>query len=120
MASGPPFSPPPPYDPQAPYGAPVAGSGQTPRWLPPANLAGGGWQAGPQFAPQSGQAAMYQLRPLSTGEVLDRTFSLYRSRFLLFAGIATVASAARMVGSAVQIGVQQTMLRHHGYRTYNW
>jgi len=27
------------------------------------------------------------LRPLSTGELLDRTFSLYRSHFLLFLGI---------------------------------
>jgi hypothetical protein len=27
------------------------------------------------------------LRPLSTGELLDRTFSLYRSHFVLFAGI---------------------------------
>ena len=27
------------------------------------------------------------LRPLSTGELLDRTFSLYRSRFMLFVGI---------------------------------
>jgi len=30
------------------------------------------------------------LRPLGTGELLDRTFSLYRSHFLLFAGIAAV------------------------------
>src|SRR5579863_2803137 len=27
------------------------------------------------------------LRPLSTGELLDRTFSLYRSHFVLFVGI---------------------------------
>lgn len=30
------------------------------------------------------------LRPLSLGEILDRTFSLYRSNFLLFAGIAAL------------------------------
>jgi len=30
------------------------------------------------------------LRPMSTGEVLDRTFVLYRSNFLFFAGIATL------------------------------
>ena len=30
------------------------------------------------------------LRPMSTGEVLDRTFVLYRSNFLFFAGIGTL------------------------------
>ncbi len=30
------------------------------------------------------------LRPLSLGEILDRTFTLYRRHFLLFAGIATI------------------------------
>ncbi len=117
MASGPPFSPPPPpYDPQAPYGTRPA-DGESPyQWLPPASLPSGGWQQETQSGQGSGRAAMYELRPLSTGEVLDRTFSLYRSRFLLFAGIATVASVARLVGSAVQLGVQQTALRHAGNR----
>src|SRR5579884_3948758 len=30
------------------------------------------------------------LRPLSTGEILDRTFSLYRRHFLLFMGISAI------------------------------
>ena len=30
------------------------------------------------------------LRPLSLGEILDRTFSIYRKNFLLFAGIVYV------------------------------
>ncbi len=30
------------------------------------------------------------LRPLSLGEILDRAFSLYRSRFLLFVGISAI------------------------------
>ena len=34
--------------------------------------------------------AGYDLRPLSLGEILDRTFSLYRSHFLLFIGIAGI------------------------------
>ncbi len=34
--------------------------------------------------------AGYELRPLSLGEVLDRTFSLYRRNFLLFAGITAI------------------------------
>lgn len=32
------------------------------------------------------------LRPLSTGELLDRTFNLYRNNFMLFAGIAVLAA----------------------------
>jgi hypothetical protein len=34
--------------------------------------------------------ANVDLRPMSLGEVLDRTFTLYRERFLLFAGIAAL------------------------------
>jgi len=34
--------------------------------------------------------ANLDLRPLSLGEILDRTFSLYRGNFLLFAGIAAI------------------------------
>ncbi|WP_321471879.1 hypothetical protein [uncultured Paludibaculum sp.] len=34
-----------------------------------------------------------ELRPLSLGEILDRTFSLYRRQFLLFAGIAAIPNA---------------------------
>lgn len=34
--------------------------------------------------------AALELRPLSLGELLDRTFSLYRRHFLLFAGIAAI------------------------------
>ena len=30
------------------------------------------------------------LRPLSLGEILDRTFSLYRRHFLLFVGITAI------------------------------
>lgn len=32
----------------------------------------------------------YDLRPLSLGEILDRTFSLYRKNFALFAGITAI------------------------------
>ncbi len=32
----------------------------------------------------------YDLRPLSLGEILDRTFSLYRKNFVLFAGITAI------------------------------
>lgn len=45
------------------------------------------------------------LRPMSTAQVLDRTFSLYRNNFVLFAGIAAVPPAfvlvAQMIGLAI-------------------
>lgn len=38
------------------------------------------------------------LRPMSTGEVLDRTFNLYRNNFQLFAGISTIFSLLSLIG----------------------
>ncbi len=37
------------------------------------------------------------LRPLSTGELLDKVFSLYRNNFLVFAGIAAIANVVALV-----------------------
>ena len=37
------------------------------------------------------------LRPMNLGEILDRTFQIYRSRFLVFAGIAALPALAMMV-----------------------
>jgi Membrane domain of glycerophosphoryl diester phosphodiesterase len=37
--------------------------------------------------------ANLDLRPLSLGEILDRTFSIYRAHFLLFVGIAAIPRA---------------------------
>jgi hypothetical protein len=41
-----------------------------------------------------------QFRPLSTGEVLDRSFALYRQRFWLFVGIGMVPAAVLLLTSA--------------------
>jgi hypothetical protein len=38
------------------------------------------------------------LRPMSASQVLDRTFSLYRQNFLLFAGITALPPALLMIG----------------------
>jgi len=38
--------------------------------------------------------AAIDLRPLSLGEILDRTFSLYRNNFLLFFGITAIPVGA--------------------------
>jgi hypothetical protein len=42
------------------------------------------------------------LRPLTTGQVLDRTFQIYRSKFMLFAGISALPQAALLV---LQLGL---------------
>jgi len=45
------------------------------------------------------------LRPMSTSQVLDRTFHLYRNNFVLFAGIAMVAPALTLVAGLAQLWV---------------
>lgn len=47
------------------------------------------------------------LRPLTLGEILDRTAELYRNNFLLLAGISSVYSGILLVLGLLQIGVQR-------------
>src|ERR1700731_1389066 len=56
--------------------------------------------------PASGEAysrtqpeVRHELRPLTTGEVLDRTFFLYRSNFWLYVGLASIAAGASALAS---------------------
>jgi hypothetical protein len=44
------------------------------------------------------------LRPLSTGQLLDRTFALYRRNFVLFVSIAAVAPGVYLLMQALFIG----------------
>ena len=44
------------------------------------------------------------LRPMSTSQVLDRTFFLYRKNFVLFAGIAIVGPGLSLIASFIQLG----------------
>jgi hypothetical protein len=60
--------------------------------------------------------AAQELRPLSTGEILDRTFSIYRSRFSLFAGLAVLAAAVSLVLNLLQLLVHHIVLVHYGLR----
>ena len=53
------------------------------------------------------------LRPLTLGEILDRTAQLYRSNFWLFAGIAAVYAGALLVVSLLQIGMQEFLRAQH-------
>jgi len=48
------------------------------------------------------------LRPLSTSELLDRTFHLYRNHFMLFVGIAAIPQLGLL---AVQLGFVDRVLR---------
>ena len=54
------------------------------------------------------------LRPMTTGEILDRTFNLYRNNFILFAGIAVLPPALKLILDLVQLqanvaGLSRTM-----------
>lgn len=53
------------------------------------------------------------LRPMSLGEILDRTAQLYRSNFLLFAGIASVYAGSLMALGLAHIGVQELFKAWH-------
>lgn len=45
------------------------------------------------------------LRPMSTSQVLDRTFFLYRKNFVLFAGIALVTPTLILIASLAQVAM---------------
>ncbi len=60
------------------------------------------------------------LRPLTVGEILDRTAQLYRSNFLLFAGISSFYSGVIMVLSLLQIGAKQTATALHSPQSEIW
>lgn len=53
------------------------------------------------------------LRPLTLGEILDRTAQLYRTNFWLFVGIASVYSGAILLLGLLQIGVQELLVAEH-------
>jgi hypothetical protein len=60
--------------------------------------------------------ANFDLRPLSTGEILDRTFQIYRSRFTLFAGVAVLPAGVSVVTQAIRLwyAAHQGVHVHHG------
>jgi len=53
------------------------------------------------------------LRPLTLGEILDRTAQLYRSNFLLFAGISAVYAGVALVLGLLQIGAEELLRARH-------
>jgi hypothetical protein len=54
------------------------------------------------------------LRPLSVGELLDRTFSLYRRHFLLFIGISAIPELLVLALQLVQLAVVPSRLPVRG------
>jgi MFS family permease len=76
--------------------------------------------AGALRAPAASSQPHFDLRPLSTGEVLDRTFQLYRSRFTLFAGLALLPAAVGVVMNAARLlyAAHQDVHAHAGASLY--
>jgi hypothetical protein len=60
------------------------------------------------------------LRPMSLGEILDRTAQLYRGNFVLFAGIFVPYSACALVIGLVLLGLREWMRAAHLARTLLW
>jgi hypothetical protein len=58
-------------------------------------------------------AVNIELRPLRLGEILDRTFQLYRARFTLFLGIAAVSTILELLWSALRLGETSLLGRSH-------
>jgi hypothetical protein len=54
-----------------------------------------------------------ELRPLRLAEILDRIFQLYRARFVLFLGIATVCTLVELVWNVVNLAVNRWIITHH-------
>ena len=46
------------------------------------------------------QHAAYALRPLSLGEILDRSFAVYRANFWLFVGIGSLSAVVQLLVNA--------------------
>ena len=53
------------------------------------------------------------LRPLTLGEILDRTAELYRTHFLLLAGISSVYAGVLLIVGLIQVGAQRVLSAMH-------
>jgi len=81
-------------------------------WLTPATAPAPSPYADVMEMPRM-SAPAYELRPLTLGELLDRTFSLYRSRFWLFAGLSTVSGGIYLAVNLLQLVVGHFLFRHN-------
>ncbi|HEX8712288.1 MAG TPA: hypothetical protein VF730_10480, partial [Terracidiphilus sp.] len=60
------------------------------------------------------------LRPMSLGEILDRTAQLYRSNFVLFAGIFVFYAGCALAMGLLLIGVREWMRAAHVAASLLW
>ena len=60
------------------------------------------------------------LRPMSLGEILDRTAQLYRSNFVLFAGIFVPYAGCALVTGLLLLGLREWLRAAHMARTLLW
>ncbi len=60
------------------------------------------------------------LRPMSLGEILDRTAQLYRSNFVVFWGIAAVYAGALLVVGLANVGLQELFNALHWTQATGW
>lgn len=63
------------------------------------------------FGEEVPRRALFELRPLSLGELLDRVFSLYRSRFWLFASISAVSASVQVAVQAISLATMKGVMR---------
>ena len=89
-------------------GEPCMAGGTERDWLAPAGLPGDS-HAGSPGSP--GAPSQFELRPLNLGEILDRTFALYRSHFRLFAGISMVSAGVQVAVQAISLTTAHTLMR---------
>ncbi|HEX5283504.1 MAG TPA: hypothetical protein VFW30_05245 [Bryocella sp.] len=70
-------------------------------------MSSGGWTTSQSTEVAAGgdhrQQPAYMLRPLSLGEILDRSFAVYRANFWLFVGIGSLSAVVRLVLNAIQV-----------------
>jgi hypothetical protein len=91
-----------PFGEPAPWATSVAPAPRTSPFGAPAPWASVAPPPPVSVAPAGG---MYELRPLSLGEILDRTFMIYRRRFWLFAGLSTVAAACSTLITLARLSI---------------
>lgn len=68
-------------------------------------MSSGGWSTVQSTEVAAGgdyrQHSAYAMRPLSLGEILDRSFAVYRANFWLFVGIASLSAVVQFVVNAI-------------------
>src|ERR1700759_2221224 len=70
-------------------------------------MSSGGWTTAQGTEVAGGgdyrQHAAHALRPLSLGEILDRSFAVYRANFWLFVGIGSLSAVVQLLVNASQL-----------------